>query len=230
MQRYILNNETKSFSKEDIHHILNVMRYENDDKVTVCYNKKCFVAKLKINSKEVSYEIIDELNNNNLVNVTLLQGNLKGNKLDTTIKYSTMFNVSNIIIADFKRSVARLKNVSHKLERYNKISKEAAELSKRNYVPNISFIEKLENINFKKFDLIILADELENNNTFNSLNINKTFKNILIIIGPEGGISNYERKLFKENGSKTITLGSLILPAEIASIKLLSLINNVFDN
>lgn len=231
MQRYILNSTTKKFSDNDTHHIKNVMRMKTNDEVIVCFDEKSYLARLIINNN-VEYEIIKELENDKSLNVTLIQGNLKGSKLETTIKYATIFGAKTIIIADFERSIAKVSNVDHKVNRYTQIAKEAAELSKKSYIPNIIMKESLKKIDFTEFDLVILADEEEHNQTINDIEISKYLnKKIAIVIGPEGGISNNERKLFSMENAKTITLGQYIYPAEIASIGLLSIIfNNSFDN
>jgi|SRR5690625_1172792 len=230
MKQYILDNNTKQFNKDDIHHILNVMRFKNNDKVIVCFNNECFMTYLKIDGKSVSYEIIEKVPKKNYTSITLLQGNIKGNKIDTTVKYATIFGVTSIIISDFKRSISVSKNIEHKLIRYNKIAKEASELSKRPYIPNIIINSKIDTINYNEYDLIILADEDENKQKIDDVfNTNKTYNNILIIIGPEGGIDPDERIFFKKKNAKIVTLGKYIYPSEIASLKLLSLIDNSFD-
>ena len=61
MQQYILNDVTKEFSKEDCHHILNVLRMNDGDNVSVCFEDKCYLVKLVINDNLVSYEIINEI-------------------------------------------------------------------------------------------------------------------------------------------------------------------------
>lgn len=232
MQRYILSSKTKKFSENDIHHIKNVMRMNSGDLIVVCFDNKCFKASLKISNKDINYEILEEIENEDSLNVTLIQGYLKGTKTETTIKYATVFGATSIILTEFDRNIAKLKNSNHKLIRYNQIAKEAAELSKRSNVPTINFIEKLKDVNYEDFDLLILADEEEKDLTINKIDLEE-YKNkkIGIIIGPEGGISNSERLFFKKINVLSITMGKYIYPAEIASIKLLSILTNItFDN
>ena len=62
---------------------------------------------------------------------------------------------------------------------------------------------------------------------FKKLN-NGLFNDIGIFIGPEGGWSEDERKLFKENHFKIINLGKLTLRAETAAIVASYLIVNYF--
>lgn len=233
MQRYILNNETKKFSENDIHHIKNVMRMKENDLVVICYRNSCFKAKLVFdNNNNIDYEIINELEKKDSLDITLIQGSLKGSKIETTIKYATIFGARTIIITEFERSIAKLKNSDHKLNRYNQIAKEAAELSKRNYVTNILLSNGLGKINYNEFDLIILADEEEKELSLSNLDLsNIKNQRIAIIIGPEGGITNNERKLLEKQNAKKITLGEYIYPAEIASLKLLANLSHIsFDN
>lgn len=232
MQRYILEDKTKKFSENDYHHIKNVMRMNDGDLVVVCFENKCYKASLEFLNNDINYKILEEISSDDFLDVTLIQGYLKGSKIETTVKYATIFGTSQIILTEFERNVAKLKNSEHKLKRYNQISKEAAELARRNNVPEIKAITKLKDINYNEFDLIILADEEEETLTINKLDLEK-YKNkkIAIIIGPEGGISNTERLFFKEINAKSVTLGKYIYPAEIASIKLLAVMTNItFDN
>lgn len=232
MQRYILNNETKKFSENDSHHIKNVMRMKENDLVVVCYENQCYQAKLIFNDNKIDYEIIKELPKKDTLDITLIQGSLKGSKIETTIKYATIFGARTIIITEFERSIAKLKNSEHKLTRYNQIAKEASELSKRNYITNIFLSSCLKKIDYSKFDLVLLADENEKNTSIKDLDLrNLLNQKVAIIIGPEGGITNNERILLENNNAIRITLGEYIYPAEIASIKLLAnLSHNTFDN
>lgn len=222
MQRYILNDETKDFYKTDIHHIKNVMRMKNDEKVIICLENKCYLSKLTIN-ETVSYVFIEDLESSNTTDITLIQGLIKGTKIETTIKYSTIFGAKSILLVPFERSIVKIKNNDNKLERYFSIAKEAAELSHRESIPNLNYVESLKLVNWKNYDVVILADEEEVNVNLKDI-INKELlkKRIAIIVGPEGGIAKKEREYLINQGCITVSLGKYIFPAEIAAISLLN--------
>lgn len=222
MQRYILDNG--NFYKEDLHHIKNVMRFKTDDEVILCNDRKCFVAKLIIN-EEISYQKLTEITTKESLNITLIQGNLKGTKLETTIKYATIFGASEIIITDFERSIAKISNVNNKISRYFKIAKEAAELAHRSFIPEISFKSSLKQIDYSKYNKLLLADEDENVELIINTKVTPNDA-ICLVVGPEGGISSKERKILKDQGFKTVSFGPFIYPAEIAAISALTTLNN----
>lgn len=220
MQRYILDDKTKTFYKSDLHHIKNVMRMKDNDELIICLEKKCYLSKLDFHS-DLGYLIIRELEVSKSLNITLIQGMIKGTKIDTTVKYTTIFGVKKIVLIPFDRSIAKNKNADHKVERLFSIAKEATELSHREAIPKIDVLDSVKEVNWNSFDYILLADEEEKNVYLDDIKIDKN-KKIAIIIGPEGGISDNERKYFKEIKAISISLGKYIFPAEIAAISILN--------
>ncbi|MFA5692613.1 MAG: RsmE family RNA methyltransferase [Acholeplasmataceae bacterium] len=218
MQRYFLN-DNKEFLKEDINHLKNVMRFKDGDLIEVCFNDKCYKTKLIVKGNSFSYEIIDEIKNIKLTKIRLIQGLPKGNKIDFITKSSTIFGVSEIIFVNMDRSIAKTNNVEHKLNRLEKIIKEASELSKRFNLPKIKFINNISELTLNLNTYFL--DELEKNNNYQKQIYNQD-EIINVIVGPEGGISSTERDVFLKNGFIPLSLGSLILPTELAHIPFLS--------
>lgn len=225
MQRYILDNETKTFYKNDLHHIKNVMRMKTGDKVITCLNKECAIVELNI-TDNVTFNVVEQLPNSKINDITLIQGLIKGTKIETTIKYATIFGATAIELVPFERSIVKLKNNDNKLDRYFSIAKEAAELAHRESIPVLTFSESLKKVDWNKFDIVILADEEEQVVHLKDI-VNEELlkKRIAIIVGPEGGISHNERNYLKKLGCLTISLGKYIFPAEIAAISLLNTLN-----
>lgn len=220
MQRYFLD-QFNEIQKDDVHHILNVMRFKNGTEVELCGKDGCYLSKLSIQDKNVKYETISLLENNPPLNVTIVQGLPKGDKLDTVVKYATLFQAQSIIFMPMARSIAKISNTTHKLERLNKIAKEAAELSKRSTLPHIEFIEKINALNLLD-KTIILLDEMEKDRTLKDVFLDTSNKALVIIVGPEGGIDQAERNTLISLGATPISLGQSILPTELAHIPILN--------
>lgn len=220
MQRYFLDKENQ-IESDDIHHILHVMRFKTGTEVEVCGTQGCHLAVLNIHNKDVKYTLGKALIGNPPLNVTIIQGLPKGDKMDIVTKYATMFQAQSIVFMPMKRSIAKLSNVEHKLSRLYKIAKEAAELSKRSTIPNIQFIDQLTKLDLKGKQIILL-DELEIDYTLKDLMENYINQPLIVIIGPEGGIDTKERQHFIDLGAVTLSLGASILPTELAHIPILN--------
>jgi len=112
--------------------------------------------------------------------------------------------------------------IEKKVPKWNKIMQEAAKQCERANIPqcfNASTIDKVLEAN--SFDKVIVFCERITEKTiresFRTKPINKNSK-VLVIVGPEGGFSQREFDIFKENNLEMLTLGNLILKAETAVI------------
>ena len=221
-QRYFIDKnafEHNMITGEDAHHIIKVMRMKINDQIIVCFDQSCYKAKLANLNENVHFKIETKLEKNKSPHITLIQGLPKGNKIDFVSKYATIYGVSNIIFSEMQRSISKEKNTENKIRRLSTIAKEAAELAHRFDVPDISFSKNLKSIDFDMYDVILVADENEKTKTLDdvvkTIDLNKKYA---LIIGPEGGITDDERVYFKKLNAHFISLGSNILPTEIASI------------
>jgi len=225
-QRYFIEQQDfklKVITGNDAHHISKVMRMQINDEIIVCSDSDCYRCHIIDIQKDVLFEIDEKLLNKDSFHVTLIQGLPKGSKIDTVVKYATIFGVSNIIFVEMNRSISKEKNTDNKLKRLETIAKEAAELAHRFDVPNIEFIKKLKDINYQPFSYVLVADENEKTTYLKDvIHQNNIKDNIALVIGPEGGITDEERIFFKDQKAYFISLGDNILPTEIASLYALS--------
>jgi 16S rRNA (uracil1498-N3)-methyltransferase len=228
-QRYFLENDTGVITGNDAHHIQNVMRLRDDAEIIVCHEDQCHVATIKHEGKRVHYQKKHQLEQPEILNITLVQGIPKHPKSDFVCKYATVFGVRHIIFVPMKRSIVKLENEANKLIRLERIAKEAAELAHRSNIPTIKMYQKLEDVEFNTFDFIIFADENESNQTLEACLsfANKEMK-ICIVIGPEGGIDDEERKLMETLKAEFVSLGSNVLPTEAAGLYVLSCLTSRF--
>lgn len=243
LQRYFINqnaDENQRFfitSKEDIHHITNVMRNTIGNKIIVTFNNKvAYKTEIAdITNEAIEIKLLDQLQINTELpyDITICSGLIKADKYEWLIQKSTELGANNFIAVEMNRSIVKLQTnkVSKKIERWQKIIKEAAEQSYRLIIPKISFKSNLNEIydTINQYDYILLAyeDEAKRGEVSlfkKTLQKFKTNDRILIIFGPEGGFSENEIDLFKDV-SVNVGLGPRILRAETAPLYALSAIS-----
>ena len=239
MQRYFISEKEYMegiILSDDVFHIVKVMRNKVGDLIEICYDNKAYLAKITNLSNElVNFEILEEISDKkqNKPNITLIQGLAKGDKNDDITKHSTELGVDEIILLQMKRSIVKIEanKVESKLNRFKKIAKEASEQSHRNSIPEVKLLTNLNNIDFNNYDLKLLLDEEEAKKIDGRLLSNIDFnniKNVIFVIGPEGGIDDKERLYFIEKGFIPVSIGNNILRTETASLAFLAMINYIY--
>lgn len=224
---------------DDAVHISKVLRMECGDKIIVFdgtgYEYEAELIKIE---KEKSTANILERSLSELepeIKVTLFQGIPKSDKLEIIVQKAVELGVHDIVPVKTTRSVAKIaddKKGQQKIERLNKISKEAAKQCGRGLVPKVSmpvtFNVMAENL--KNFDLsIMFYEELGHDgrkNLKDILRANKDAVSIAVLIGPEGGFSPSEAENIQNMDGKTFCagLGKRILRTETAGSTALSVI------
>ena len=236
MQRYFvkeINNDVVVFEKDQIHHIVNVMRMKENEKITVAYQGEVFLASIKsiVPLKVVIEENLNE--KHELPNpITLLYCLPKGDKLDLVIQKATELGVSEIILVQSERCIAKInkENKEKKLLRFNKIATEASEQSKRSKIPLIDKVVDFKDIKKFKFDHSFIAYEDEGEISFKEkLEAIKEGESIGIIIGSEGGFSKKEVDYAISNNYQSVSLGKRILRSETAVFYALSSIALIIE-
>jgi 16S rRNA (uracil1498-N3)-methyltransferase len=163
------------------------------------------------------------------VKITLFQGLPKAQKMELIIQKCVEIGIFKIQPVITQRVVVKTegKDISNKLERWRRISEEAAKQSNRGIIPEIlepiTFDMGIENI--KNQDLSIVPYEKEKGNGLKKILIDNSYaKNVGIIIGPEGGFDEYEIDKCIKNGVIPVTLGPRILRTETAGVAVSSMI------
>lgn len=238
MQQYFVNSnyENKSYilSEDDSFHIVRVMRKNVGDMVFVAFNDTRCICKIEtLDQSGVSvrpYEKVEQ-STELQINISIAIPPLKNDKLEYLIQKSTELGVHEIILFDSERNIAKIKEdkFESKAKRWNKIAKEAAEQSKRGVVPNIKYMksmkELVENHGNVDYKLVAYENESQNNsnhNLRNFFNSELKEKNVIVIFGSEGGLSEKEIDFLKDNKYKEVGLGKRILRAETAPLYFLS--------
>ncbi len=248
LQRYFISekkqelNTTLTINGEDVHHISRVIRMQPGDKIRCCtsdgYEALCEIA--EITNDLVSCHIIEWLSVNHElpVRISIASGLPKGDKLEWIIQKGTELGAYSFIPFNAARSIVKLddKKAGKKIERWQKIAKEAAEQSYRNIVPHVfkpkSFTELLGEA--KLYDVKIVAYEEaakagEKKNLAKAFEQLKEGESMIVVFGPEGGLTEDEIKKLEDEGFIICSFGPRILRTETAPLYLLSAVSYYFE-
>lgn len=233
MQRYFKDTNLDIFelSKDDSYHIIKVMRNKIGDNIEVVIDKKLYICEIVEINNLVTVKKIEEVKCDSELScyVTIAQSLVKEQKMDLILQKSCELGVSEIIPINTTRSIVKIdKKETKKLERWNKILKEASEQSKRVVIPKLDKIMNIKDLVELDYDLKILCTVNELSVSLKNV-LSKDLNNlkILFVIGPEGGFTDNEEKLLIDNGFISTSFGSRVLRTETASLYALSIINYI---
>lgn len=234
MQRYFAKNKIDNelfLYDSDIHHIKNVMRYKESDKIEVVFNEKGYICIIKSLSP-FKIEIIDEIIESKElgVDLTVAVALVQEQKFDLIIQKLTELGIKRIIPIKTERSIVKLDNtrIEKKYSRWNMICKEASEQSKRTSIPVIENVMTLKELIKENADLKLICSVNEKKQFLDKY-LKKDIKSIIFAIGPEGGFSNLEESLLLENGFEAVSLGARVMRVETAAIYVTSIINYKYE-
>lgn len=217
--------------KSDINHLKNVFRIKIDEEIRAVDGEKEYYCKVvSIDKKEIVLEIeqVFEDRYSHKVKIDAALGILKNDKMDLTIQKLTEIGINKIIPLVVKRGVAK---ITEKKDKWDLIVKEALKQCQAVKATEIDEVKKLEEIEFEKYDLVIVPYECEEEYTLKNLlrNREKLPERVLYIIGSEGGFDPEEIIFLKNKKADIVTLGRRILRAETASIVVGGILINEFQ-
>lgn len=243
MQRYFVSKEQFNqqyivITDDDAHHINRVMRMKENDKVIVSDNESQVVIAsiIELGTKSVKLEIIESIASSSEANwqVAIAQALPKGDKMELIVQKCTEIGATQFIPFESQRVIVQYdhKKEAKRIERWQKIAKEAAEQAHRSKIPNVeatlSFKQLIQQ--FHQYDLVLFCyEETGKGKEGQSIkDVLQAFKleieqqsspiRILVIAGSEGGFTEQEAIQAKEAGAKLVGLGKRILRAETAGL------------
>lgn len=210
---------------DEAHHI-NVLRHKVKDNV---YINEYLIEISKIEKDYIEGIIVGRLESMGIPakNITLMPAYLKSDKMEYVVQKSVELGVKEITPIISKNCVVKLddKDRIKKVERLNKIAKEAVEQCGRTDEVIVNNVQNLSKIDPTKFDAVLVCHEASDNSLKQTIQeINKA-KNIAVIVGPEGGLEEKEvKEILNNDNVYVVSLGKRILRAETASFSILSVL------
>ncbi len=231
MQRYFIKNKDMLLEESDIRHIKKVMRMNINDKIEVVYNNKLHICEIT-SLEPFNIKVIEELDENKKtkIELTVAVALVKEQKMDLILQKLTELGVSRIIPVSMERSIVKLdkERFNKKKVRWESICKEASEQSKRTNIPIIEDIKSIKDLTKEDADLKLVASTKEKEKLLNYyLQSIEDCAKIIMVIGPEGGISDREEDILVSNGYNRVSFGNLIFRVETATIYVASIINYI---
>ena len=231
MQRYFIKNKDMLLEESDIRHIKKVMRMNINDKIEVVYNNKLHICEIT-SLEPFNIKVIEEIDENKKtrIELTVAVALVKEQKMDLILQKLTELGVSRIIPVSMERSIVKLdkERFSKKKVRWESICKEASEQSKRTSIPIIEDIKSIKDLTKEDADLKLVASTKEKEKLLNYyLQSIEGCAKIIMVIGPEGGISDREEDILVNNGYNRVSFGNLIFRVETATIYVASIINYI---
>lgn len=200
-----------------IHQWKNVLKFKKGEHIelssTEGHQALCELS--YVDKNEAVLNVIEEYENKNKLekSATLYMAILKRENFELVAQKATELGITTIVPILTERTIKQNLN----FERLNKIVKEASEQCGRSSIPEITEIMEFEDalVDSKNSNSQIFFDM-----SGNSINSAKESNNnsIALFIGPEGGWTEKEINLAKENNIPIISVSPLTLRGETAAI------------
>jgi 16S rRNA (uracil1498-N3)-methyltransferase len=210
-------------NSDSIHHLVRVLRIQTKEQVELISSDFIFLSSVgSISESEIVFEIIEKSNhvNESDISIDLFQCLPKGQKMEMILQKNVELGVRRFFLVESKRCIVefKAKDIPKKIERYEKIIKEASKQSKRDLIPEITGVLNMNSVSerISDYDLFIVLYENEDQLGIKSCLKNRKFKNIAVLVGPEGGFDDAEIGKMEAHGAKVVSLGRRILRTETA--------------
>jgi len=150
---------------------------------------------------------------------------LKGKSTDEVIRTAVELGVDVIYPFISSRTVARPKEGEKKIERWRKIILSSSKVARRFTFPELQKIMNFQEvISLKNWDTKIILWEREKNVTLSRV-AERLKKKTLVLMGPEGGLSDEEVEMALKQGFIPVSLGKRILRSSTVPFYVLSVIS-----
>ena len=220
----LLGSPTAIIRGRDAEHI-RVLRIRPGEDVTICDTQgtdyKCRLV--RADKEEAELEVVEVVpcKGEPTVEVTILCGLPKGDRVDYIIQKCVEAGAHEIVFFQSARCVAKPDDPYKKLERWNRISEEAAKQSGRGIIPKVSWAEDYGEVlnTAVHTDLPLFMYETGEREALNAvLESSSNYRSAAVITGPEGGFEKFEADLARIAGLHICSMGERILRCETAPV------------
>ncbi len=184
-----------------------------------------------VQAGRVEFDLGEEVSAASLIELNLLLAIFKFDRMEWAIEKCTELGVSRILPVVSRRTDSHLAAASAKrVERWQRISRQAAEQSRRTVPPEIEAPLKLSESLTLSCPLRIVLAESEQHTLLRDVLPPETPGAIALAIGPEGGWTADELQSFHQAKWISASLGATILRAETAAIAATAIVTSALSS
>lgn len=230
-----IENEYICVSDKDLYrHIIKVLRAKQGEELLFLDENEIQYKTILKEADSLSFkaEIKEKYKSERKLPLKLYvaQSVLNSDDQSSSIQKATELGVKGIIPIHTDNCAVKESVIKNKIEKWQKIALESVKQCERADIPKVFDMAYLNDVILNYEQIIVFAEKYADKNFFEYIKEKPIDKNkeILVIIGPEGGFSEGEFAFFKEKNIPLITLGNLIYRADTAiAAALTTLINGV---
>ena len=216
-------------SSEDTDHAVKTLRLAPGDTVELFADGARFLAEIAVAGRGgVTVRVLEPLPSTEpRLRVTLFQGLPKADKLELIVQKAVELGAEAVVPVAMERSVVKLsaESVPRKLERWQKIAREACKQSGRCVEPAVGQPVTVAQLakELARFDAAVVPWEDARGYGLRAFQEeHPDVRTVAVVIGPEGGISPEEIEILRGAGCLPVTLGPRILRTETAGLAAVS--------
>ena len=230
MHRFFTNEiqpNTAVVRGDDVKHIAKVLRLREGDSVQLCDGRgnECDAVIASVSPDVVAFDTQQwrKAASEPKTEVTLFQCLPKAGKMETIIQKCVELGACGFVPVQSERCVVVLKPpYEGRIERWQRVSEEAAKQSRRGVIPQVALPAALDKLDFTGFDTVLVAYENEHTVSLKIALRERCGTRVAIVVGPEGGFSDAEIKTLTGKGARSVSLGPRILRTETAGMAMLA--------
>jgi len=211
------------FKNDDANHAIRVLRTQVDDQFMLSDGNGAWskVGATEIKKKSMTVQVLETGYQEPLATtITVVQALPKGDRSKEAIELLTEAGVDRIVPWLATRSIGKTS------EKFQITAREASKQSRRFRIPEVTGVAQTDQIceSIRLSDLAIVFHESAQTKLSDQIT-SGSVENLLIIIGPEGGITDQELAVFTEAGAKTALMGRPILRSAHAGLAAVSAVS-----
>jgi 16S rRNA (uracil1498-N3)-methyltransferase len=223
------NGATYEFDSEDAFHAIKVLRIAAGEIFNLSDGKGAWsrVCVNNVNKNSMSVTVLESGFEEALSQqFTVVQAIPKGDRIKESIEMSTEGGVDRIAMWKAARSIGR---ADEKIEKLQSTAREASKQSRRFRIPQVSGVATTDDVvdEIAKADLALVFHESATATI--SQTVTPGAQKVLIIIGPEGGLTDEEVSTFAAAGAKVVLMGRPILRSAHAGLAAMAAVNTALS-